>query len=203
MQTAISFVRHGHVYNPDNVYYGRLAGYRLSSHGIRQAKSASLALRDEHIVAVYSSPLKRARQTARIILDSKPQFVVSLSRLLLEVNSPYDGHPTSELEARHWDVYTGSPPPYEQPADVLNRAREFISLIRSQYSGKHVVAVTHGDLIAFLILWALDASITPLAKDDLRQWGFQEDYPAPGSITTLIFKTALEDELPGLHYQSA
>jgi broad specificity phosphatase PhoE len=104
--------------------------------------------------------------------------------------------------ARNWDVYTASPPEYEQPIDVLERAREFIARVRRRYSGEHLVAVTHGDVIAFLILWAKAASISPEQKQDFRRLGLADKYPAPGSISTFVFRANALDELPGVEYVS-
>ena len=33
-------LRHGEVYNPDKILYGRLPGYRLSELGVQMAKAA-------------------------------------------------------------------------------------------------------------------------------------------------------------------
>ncbi|MGC2348041.1 MAG: histidine phosphatase family protein, partial [Mycobacterium sp.] len=63
-QTRIHLVRHGEVYNPDRVLYGRLPGFRLSDRGIRQAQAVADALADRDIVAVIASPLQRAQETA-------------------------------------------------------------------------------------------------------------------------------------------
>lgn len=64
--TRISFVRHGTVDNPRDVFYGRLPGFVLSVEGDRQARAAAEALRHEPIAAIYTSPMRRARQTADI-----------------------------------------------------------------------------------------------------------------------------------------
>ena len=63
-QTRIHLVRHGEVYNPKHVLYGRLPGFRLSDKGIRQAQAVANALADRDIVAVIASPLQRAQETA-------------------------------------------------------------------------------------------------------------------------------------------
>jgi len=40
----VHLVRHGEVYNPDGVLYGRLPGFRLSDKGNRQAQAVAEAL---------------------------------------------------------------------------------------------------------------------------------------------------------------
>jgi len=74
MQTAISFVRHGEVYNPDNIFYGRLSGFRLSDNGNYQAVQAAETLNGSQLAAIFSSPLLRARQTAGELVKSNPHL---------------------------------------------------------------------------------------------------------------------------------
>ncbi len=201
--TRISFVRHGHVSNPRNVYYGRLPGFKLSEEGTLQARLASGKLQNREVCVVYSSPLLRARQTARIISASHPHAGFHLTELISEVRSPFDGCSRSEVEDRHWDVYTGVPPGFEQPADVFHRAKAFVNKVRRQYTGGHIVAVTHGDLIAFLILWAKEQSIDVKLKEDLRPFGLADRYPAPASISTMMFNTGDDQEVPSIEYSSS
>jgi broad specificity phosphatase PhoE len=200
-QTLISFVRHGHVYNPHELYYGRLPGFRLSDEGIQQAQDVSKSLSDKNLAAVYSSQLLRAKQTAKVILTAHPGLVLHQSKLLLEVYSPFDGHPADELIKRSWDIYSDVPVKYEQPSDVLNRGLKFVELIRRKYVGQHVVTVTHGDLIAFLLLWVRGIQVNQKNKQDLRLYGLQDKYPVPCSITTLEFKTTSLDEMPAIEYK--
>ena len=55
--TRVNVVRHGEVYNPSGVLYGRLPGFGLSEKGRAQADAVADALADRDIVAVISSPL--------------------------------------------------------------------------------------------------------------------------------------------------
>ncbi|MDT7721991.1 MAG: hypothetical protein QOE94_3002, partial [Mycobacterium sp.] len=63
-QTRVHLVRHGEVYNPEGVLYGRLPGFSLSDKGIQQAQAVAESLADRDIVAVIASPLQRAQETA-------------------------------------------------------------------------------------------------------------------------------------------
>lgn len=72
--------------------------------------------------------------------------------LLNEVNLPYDGVSLDFVENRNFDLYTGTPKPYEQPKNILDRVNQFIDEVRLGHSGQEIVAVTHGDVIAFLLL---------------------------------------------------
>ncbi len=50
--TRISLVRHGLVHNPDQLYYGRLPGFRLAEKGRAQAAAAGRALATESVAAI-------------------------------------------------------------------------------------------------------------------------------------------------------
>jgi len=200
MTTRISFVRHGDVDNPQQVFYGRLPGFGLSEEGHRQAHAAAVALCKEPIAAIYTSTLQRARETADEIHALCPELQMIPSPLLLEVYTPYDGTPRDEMVARGWDLYKGIPPQYEQPANVLARAQRFIARVRAHHVGQHVVAVTHGDVIAFLVLWAHGYPAAPRSRHALPQAGIPEGYPAHGSITTFFYRSGEEGELPAMEH---
>ena len=101
---------------------------------------------------------------------------------------------------RKWDVYTGAGPEYEQPVDLVTRMRKFITEARQQYAGQHVLAITHGDPIAFMMLWASDIPAVPENKQALTDLGLSDSYPAPASITTFVYQTTAEDEVPEFSY---
>ena len=63
-RTVVHLVRHGEVYNPTKVLYGRLPGFRLSETGRAQAEVVAKFLTGRDIVKVIASPLERAQQTA-------------------------------------------------------------------------------------------------------------------------------------------
>ena len=200
MKTIISFVRHGHVYNPDNIFYGRLPRFRLSDKGKQQARCAAEALNGSKLSAVFSSPLLRARQTAKEIIKHHPNLTLQKTVLISEISTPFEGRPTKEVDALGGDVYTGRAPRYEQPEDVYNRIKKFVVRLRKQYSCKHTVAVTHGDVISFTVMAAHDQQLVAAKKASLQPLGISDGYPALASITSLTFGTASPDELPEVHY---
>jgi len=63
-ETVVHVLRHGEVFNPTKVLYGRLPGYRLSELGIQMAKAAADSLRGRDVTHLVASPLERAQQTA-------------------------------------------------------------------------------------------------------------------------------------------
>jgi broad specificity phosphatase PhoE len=191
--THIHFVRHGEVHNPRGVFYGRLPRFSLSSEGRRQAEAAGRFLAGRPIVAIYSGPVLRARQTAQAIAALHRGLPVRTSQLLNEVDVPIQGLPLSEGIARDWDLYTGNQPPYESVENILKRMVRFTSKVRERHAGREVVAVTHGDPIGFLMLWAWGKPVTAGNKAPLYR-----EYLALASITTFHFQPA--QELPTLEY---
>ncbi len=65
--TRVHLVRHGEVSNPDRTLYGRLPGFHLSKRGERQVQAVARHLAASRVVAVWSSPLERAVETAEAI----------------------------------------------------------------------------------------------------------------------------------------
>lgn len=59
-------VRHGEVFNPDGILYGRLPGFGLSKLGHRMAQAAAdeLQQRSRPVSALRVSPLQRTRESA-------------------------------------------------------------------------------------------------------------------------------------------
>jgi probable phosphoglycerate mutase len=193
MQTTILFIRHGEVENPRRVIYGRMPRFGLSTHGYRQAAAAAGALvsaaastTSSRLIAcdppraIFSSPMLRARQTAQIIAHQFPQLKIHISQRLNEVYSPYEGGSVALVERSHWHLYEDIPVNYEKPMDVLSRALKFTAAVCRKCPGECVLAVSHGDLIYFLTLWATGQPLTSKKE--------QTFYPAPASISTFIFE---------------
>ncbi len=188
----LSFIRHGEVHNPDQVYYGRLPGYRLSSRGEQEATTAVYRLQHhaQPVSAIYHSPLLRTTQTATIIHTALGLTTpLRAEPLLLEIHSPYDGTPIPEMDARNWNFYTDIPATYEQPEDILARVQQFIAHVRAHHSGEHVAAVTHGDVITFTLQWLMSLPISHDSKPKMHGRGLTDEYVATASVTTLTLTT--------------
>jgi len=198
--TNVYLVRHGNVHNPHKILYGRLPRFRLSERGREEARSAGRFLNGANVAALYCSPLLRTLQTAREIRAFHPNLSLRKSRYLIEVFNAFEGRPSAEVDARHGDVYTGVGPPYEQPPDIVDRTLKFFRMARHRHAGGNIVAVTHGDVIVFAMLWARGLVYAPQSKADLHALGFTGGYPATGSLTAFLFRTDSERELPEVRY---
>jgi broad specificity phosphatase PhoE len=188
------------VHNPSYIFYGRLPRFPISHKGRLEAGRTARALKQFYISAIYSGPLLRCRQTAVDILKYQRHLTLQKSTLITEVFTPFQGQSAGLVDARNGDVYTGAGPTYEQPEDILNRVQKFLFRTRKKYTGKHVVAVTHGDVILFTMLWANHFPATARHKKKFSTLGILEEYPAASSITTLSYATDEKDEFPSVAY---
>ncbi|MEY2778064.1 MAG: hypothetical protein RL008_160, partial [Actinomycetota bacterium] len=64
-RTLFHVMRHGEVFNPEKVLYGRLPGYKLSELGLKMADRAAEYFKNNDLSLIVSSPLERAQQTAQ------------------------------------------------------------------------------------------------------------------------------------------
>ena len=202
-QTCIHLVRHGHVYNPQNIFYGRRPRFRLSERGIQQARLTARFLAGEPIAALYSSPLLRSRQTAYQLLAATRQHKVRLSRLITEIHSPFEGQPMAEVDAMQDKLYSDVSPVFEKPLDVLNRTLRFFKRVGNAFRGRQAAAVTHGDIIVFSLLWARGYPPDPALKGRLQWLGVPGGYPAHASVTTFCFDANRDGRRPSTHYWEA
>lgn len=168
-------IRHGEVYNPKQVFYGRLPRYHLSALGLREAATTGEFLRHEPLQAVYASPLLRARQTAAAIA-APHNLKVSINKLLLEVRT----HRQGDLLANMGDFNFYEP--LAHPADetldvVLERVQLFVKKIMQRHKNQQIAAVSHGDPVVLLHAYYCEM---PIRLASLRQPHF---YPQHASVT--------------------
>jgi len=198
--TRISFVRHARVHNPSNIFYGRLPGFSISNIGHLEAARTAQALKNLIIEEVISGPLLRCRQTAAEILKYHQHIKLKQSSLITEVLTPFQGEAADVVDFRNGDVYTGIDSAYEQPKDILFRTQRFLYRTRLKYFKKHTVAVTHGDIILFMLLWASNVPTTPQNKIKFATLNILGEYPATSSITTFCYSTNKKNERPSVTY---
>ena len=105
-----------------------------------------------------------------------------------------------EIETQYGEVYASNDSRFDQPYDIFIRSRRFIARVLKQYSGQHVAAVTHGDIILFTLIGFYDLPIKPESKTSLKIPGISDPYPATGSVTTLSYQTGSISEKPSIYY---
>lgn len=156
-------VRHGET---ERNREGRVLGQgnqSLTEEGRRQAVALAQALSRESVTALYSSPLKRAVETAEIIGD-KLGLPVQVVADLAEVDAgALDGLNSQEMRARYpnfmalWDCDPGSAvmPGGESLAQVQQRAWLSVQSFLREHPEANVVAVSHNFTIGTLVCKAL------------------------------------------------
>ena len=80
--TVVHMMRHGEVFNPSGILYGRLPGFALSETGRGQAQAVADAFADHEIAAVFASPLQRAQETATPIATSHGLEIITNDDLI-------------------------------------------------------------------------------------------------------------------------
>lgn len=178
-KTSIFFIRHGEVDNPNDVWYGRLPGFGLSENGKKQSAQTADFLRSKNISNIYSSPLLRAAQTAKILKNTLKLPEIIFSDDLLEIQSSFEGTPFTQIRAMNYDVFADTERNItgETIDDILKRMRRFIGEATIKYAGKNIVAVSHGDPIT--IVKALTEEL-PMKNESLRPG--HEYYIHPGEV---------------------
>jgi broad specificity phosphatase PhoE len=142
-------MRHGEVYNPDGILYGRLDGYHLSDRGKAQAEKVAEALAGRDIVLLVASPLQRAQETATPIaerlglpIDTDDDLIESLNVFEGQRVSPGDG---ALRDPRNWK-YLWNPlrPSWGEPyVDIAARMRSAVDRARVKAEGHEAVCVSH------------------------------------------------------------
>lgn len=95
----LHLVRHGEVFNPGRVLYGRLPHFHLSELGEQMAATAAdeLASLDRKISNIHASPLLRTQQSAAPIAERFNLDLVTDDRLI----EPYNIFEGRKLGAKH------------------------------------------------------------------------------------------------------
>lgn len=204
VRTTVHLLRHGEVHNPEKVLYGRLPGYYLSDLGHEMAERAADALADHDVVAVISSPMERAQQTAAP-MALRHGLEVGIDPNLIEADNVFEGQRVSVgdgvlKQPRAWPrLWNPLRPSWGEPyVDVVARMRRAILDARAQARGHEAVLVSHQ-----LPIWIirLAAEHRPLWHDPRRRqctlasltsFTFDDD-----ALVMISYAEPAKDLLPG------
>ena len=153
-------VRHGKTdWNNLNIMQG-LTDIPLNEEGRRQAENLARQIDLDNIDLCFSSPLKRARETADIIVRNKKEVVED--QLLVERSfGELEGKTIDfDLVYRQWNDLDDKTGNVESIRECLNRAKDFLDKIKKEYPNKSILIVSHGGFIK-----ALHFSIIGYDKD--------------------------------------
>jgi ribonuclease H / adenosylcobalamin/alpha-ribazole phosphatase len=163
--TRFILLRHGATeYSPAHRFAGR-SDLDLTPAGIEQARQAAERVAElAEVAAVYSSPLLRARHTARLLAE-RLGLPVAVEDGLIETDfGDWDGYTHDEVRQK-WPAELGrwladplvAPPGGESLAVTIERVRQAADRIRARHVGESVVLVSHVWPIKALIQLALGA----------------------------------------------
>jgi len=147
--TVVHLLRHGEVDNPRGVIYGRLPGYHLSANGRAMAEAAADYFADRPVVALFSSPMERAQETARPVAERLGLPIVIDDRLI-EAWNHFEGlrfgvGDGSLRHPGHWPYLTNPFRPSwgESYKEVAARMLAAMETAREAAVGQEAVCVTH------------------------------------------------------------
>lgn len=165
----ISIVRHGET---DSNKAKKLMGCRidepLNTEGVRQAHELAEKIKENSFDVIFTSPLKRAKQTAEIIADKVKAPVVerkeiverdfgslsgkSWDEMMDEIKSGNDNLKELDFEQKYdYRPYGG-----ECSDGVERRLFKFVRDLKENYSDKKVLVVAHGGIVKLAHLLFLE-----------------------------------------------
>jgi broad specificity phosphatase PhoE len=147
--TVVHLLRHGEVFNPDGILYGRLPGFRLSDAGEVMAKKAAAWFLEKDVVRLVSSPLERAQQTAAPIA-AELGLPVELDERLIEAGNAFEGMKVAggggvfRRPANWWKLRNPLQPSWGEPyVEIAARMITAIEAARDAARGHATVLVSH------------------------------------------------------------
>jgi len=173
--TKIMLIRHGDTdWNVEEIFRGRV-DIELNETGIKQAELLAKHLSDEKIVAIYSSPLKRALRTAEIITGSRNVDVTPAPELIDFDYGEWQGLSHSMVKERYPKLYNdwmSNPqvvrmPKGENLDDVKRRTISLVDRLIAEHEG--TIALVSHRVIHKVLICAL------LGLDNSRFWNIRLD----------------------------
>ncbi|TFD31566.1 histidine phosphatase family protein [Cryobacterium cryoconiti] len=147
----VHLVRHGEVFNPERVLYGRLPEFRLSDLGVQMAEAAAadLVQRARPVIRVISSPLQRARESAAPIAAAFG-LPIDIDDRIIEPANVFEGKRMRGADGalrdpRNWPALANPlRPSWGEPFEsIAQRMLAAIEDARRSVDGGDVVLVSH------------------------------------------------------------
>ena len=153
----IILVRHAPTPETGTRLTGRLPGVSLDEAGREAARATGAALADLELSAVYSSPIDRTIETARIV--GRPHELRPIPEPgLTEIDfGTWTGETLDSLRRTDlWETVQQAPSRFRFPGgesfvEAQARAVECTQRIAGEHRGDTVVAVSHSDVIKLLL----------------------------------------------------
>ncbi len=171
-ETVVHLLRHGEVFNPQKILYGRLPGYHLSELGVQMAKAAAESLAGHDVTYLVASPMERAQETARPFAEEFG-LPVATDDDLNESGNIFEGKRVSVgdgalRDPRNWWALRNPLTPSwgEAYQSIAQRMARALERARAAAEGHEAVCVSHQ-----LSIWTLRRYLErkPLWHDPRRR----------------------------------
>ena len=193
-KTTVHLMRHGEVYNPEGVLYGRMPDFHLSELGRKMAERGAEFFAERDVVAVVASPLDRAQETAAPIA-ARRGLEVRTDGQLIEAANFFEGKRFSvgdgvlKRPAVWPKLYNPFRPSWGEPyTEQVARVRQAMEAARDLAAGHEAVCVSHQ-----LPIW-----VSRLAAEHKRLWHDPRKRQCSlASVTSFVF---VGEQLVGIEY---
>ena len=194
VKTVVHLMRHGEVFNPEGVLYGRLPDFHLSDLGRKMAERGAEFFAERDVVHVVASPLDRAQETAAPIA-ARRELEVATDGRLIEAANFFEGKKFSVGDGvlkrpEAWPkLYNPFRPSWGEPyKEQVARVRAALEAARDKALGHEAVCVSHQ-----LPIWVsrLAAEHRPLWHDPRKR------ECSLASVTSFVY---VGTQLVGLEY---
>lgn len=193
--TAVYVLRHPQTtWNVEERYQGRLEA-PLSPEGRRQARQVAKAFAPGDLDAIYSSPLLRARDLARAIVEATGSRLYFDNRLTELGLGCWEGLHVSEIRQRYPALYdewylrpdTISFPHGESLAAVRDRSQSALADVFARHPEGNVALVTHSAVVQVLVASALSLDLRHIHQLRISNAAITTlcGIQAPGSVLSI------------------
>ncbi len=173
-------VRHGETAWSITGQHTGLTDIALTAHGEEQARALALRLRTTSFTRVFTSPLRRARQTCELAAMGAH---AQIEPELVEWNyGDYEGKRTTEIQRDRpgWNIWRDGCPNGESPANISDRADRLLRVLRALTGD--VALFSHGQFGAALAARWIELAVSEgqhlaLSPASLSVLGYQSGHP--------------------------
>ena len=164
----VILIRHGETdWNTKQIFRGR-KDIPLNEVGLAQAKAVGTSLKDIQIDAVYSSPLGRALETAKVLAECR-SLEIELEEGFTDIDfGKWQGVSHEKVKEEYKDLYEiwlKNPqmvafPEGESLKDVSTRSMEALEKVIKKHPGKTLAIVSHRVLNKVLLCGVLGLELS-------------------------------------------
>jgi probable phosphoglycerate mutase len=167
-------IRHAPTAETGRVLTGRLPGVALSEAGIEAAAARAEQLHDTEVDHLYTSPVQRCTETAKILGVGWGLSPVTAKGLTEADFGSWSGRPLRSLyRLKAWQRLMDAPERFRFPGGesfpgILARVVTATEELAARHRGERVVAVSHSDVIRVIVGHYLGAPLDVLHRLEIR-----------------------------------